>query len=252
MNGKDLLFDGHHFKGKVLIIGAGAAGLYAGFLLKANGVDFRLLEAAERYGGRLGKLEGFADFPLDRGAEWLHGKKSRVGDWVRQTNTAITKDESETVYWHKNELKPSLPVNIDRLFRAGKLPDLSYADYARRRGLGEDYKHILEGIAGDQGASASKLSAYWSVKEFEKWNSGGADYKFAKTYYDLIDQNIAQAIRDQIQINSPVTKIEYSRKMVVVTAGDGETAIPGTVLNRWNPGKWAAISATVSRCLRRQ
>ena len=33
---------------------------------------------------------------------------------------------------------------------------------------------------------------------------------------------------------------------------DGSTAIPGTVLNRWNPGKWAAISATVSRCLRRQ
>ncbi|MDP6468931.1 MAG: ABC transporter permease [Pirellulaceae bacterium] len=33
---------------------------------------------------------------------------------------------------------------------------------------------------------------------------------------------------------------------------DALSAIPGTVLNRWNPGKWAAISATVSRCLRRQ
>lgn len=52
----------------VLIIGAGAAGLFAGKVLADRGIDFRILEASDRYGGRVGKLEGFADYPLDLGA----------------------------------------------------------------------------------------------------------------------------------------------------------------------------------------
>ena len=56
----------------VLIIGAGAAGLTAGNLLEQRGVDFTILEASPTHGGRVRKLEGFADFPIDLGAEWIH------------------------------------------------------------------------------------------------------------------------------------------------------------------------------------
>jgi lysine-specific histone demethylase 1B len=51
----DTLFEGPSFQGKVLIIGAGAAGLYAGYILKSKGIDFQILEAAPNYGGRTGK-----------------------------------------------------------------------------------------------------------------------------------------------------------------------------------------------------
>ena len=66
---------GASYGGKVLIVGAGAAGLYAGYILKSKGVDFEILEASSGYGGRLGKLTNFAKFPIDLGAQWLHGKK---------------------------------------------------------------------------------------------------------------------------------------------------------------------------------
>ena len=56
----------------VAIIGAGAAGLTAGYLLNQASASFRIFEAADRYGGRAQKLEGFADFPLDLGGEWIH------------------------------------------------------------------------------------------------------------------------------------------------------------------------------------
>lgn len=39
---------------KVVIVGGGWAGLSAGYTLKKAGVDFTLLEASERYGGRVG------------------------------------------------------------------------------------------------------------------------------------------------------------------------------------------------------
>ncbi len=61
-----------HRTEKVLIVGAGAAGLSAGFLLERESVDFEILEASSRYGGRVRKVEGFADFPIDLGAEWIH------------------------------------------------------------------------------------------------------------------------------------------------------------------------------------
>lgn len=42
---------------KVVIIGAGCAGLSAAYTLKKKGVDFVVLEATERYGGRVGNRE---------------------------------------------------------------------------------------------------------------------------------------------------------------------------------------------------
>ncbi len=50
---------------KVVIVGAGVAGLTAGYLLEQSGVEFEILEARSEYGGRVRKLEGFADFPID-------------------------------------------------------------------------------------------------------------------------------------------------------------------------------------------
>lgn len=56
----------------VAVIGAGAAGLTAGFLLNKAGSRFHIFEAAPIIGGRARKHTGFADFPLDMGGEWIH------------------------------------------------------------------------------------------------------------------------------------------------------------------------------------
>ena len=60
------------FDGKVIIIGAGAAGLAAGHLLSQQGIEFEILEASKVYGGRMKRDTAFADFPIPLGAEWLH------------------------------------------------------------------------------------------------------------------------------------------------------------------------------------
>ncbi|MEM8501254.1 MAG: NAD(P)/FAD-dependent oxidoreductase [Pseudomonadota bacterium] len=62
----------HSFDGEVLIVGAGAAGLAAAMALKRHGVPYTILEATDRYGGRVKKNDSFADFPIDLGAEWIH------------------------------------------------------------------------------------------------------------------------------------------------------------------------------------
>lgn len=61
-----------NFDGNVLVIGAGAAGMAAGYMLNRFGIDFQILEASSNHGGRVKKIDDFADFPIDLGAEWIH------------------------------------------------------------------------------------------------------------------------------------------------------------------------------------
>ena len=58
--------------GQVIIIGAGAAGLAAGYLLQQQGISYQILEATAVYGGRMKRTTEFANFPIPLGAEWIH------------------------------------------------------------------------------------------------------------------------------------------------------------------------------------
>lgn len=73
-----------NYSGKVVIVGAGAAGLAAGSLLHHHGVDFEILEAAPVYGGRMKRADDFADFPIDLGAEWIHTHPSILSEILNQ------------------------------------------------------------------------------------------------------------------------------------------------------------------------
>ena len=115
---------------KVLIIGAGAAGITAGHLLAERGIDFEILEASATHGGRVRKLEGFADFPIDLGGEWIHtwiGAKPAAftslldGDDSRFP-TVVDKPESVSI-WNGGTLREA---NWIRHIPAPK--DLKFAD----------------------------------------------------------------------------------------------------------------------------
>ena len=219
---KETLFEDVTYDGKVIIIGAGAAGLYAAYMLKSKGIDFQILEASSTYGGRLGKLTGFANFPIDTGAQWLHGENSILGDLIKSSKTKITRDDSETKFWFNNQLIDALPQNTN-IFEGEELPDISYEAYALQNGLGNEYKYIIENIAGDQGAAASHLSVYGNNKDEENWSAGDDDFKFEETFFDLIDKQIGSQVKDQILINTIITKIDYSQSEIKLTDSNNNT-----------------------------
>ena len=68
-------------KPQIIIIGAGAAGLYAARLLHNKGVSFTIIEASNRHGGRIRALidPNFTGFPIELGAENIHGHKNQKG-----------------------------------------------------------------------------------------------------------------------------------------------------------------------------
>ena len=226
---KENLFEDINYEGKIIIIGAGAAGLYAAYILKSKGINFQILEASANYGGRLGKLTGFANFPIDLGAQWLHGKNNILGDLIKKSNTKITLDDSGTKYWFNNQLVNSLPQDTN-IFEGDDLPDISYKDYALQKGLGDEYKYIVENIAGDQGAAASRLSVFGNNVDEENWNSGDDDFKFQETFFDLIENQIASKVKDKILLNTIVSKIDYSQSEIIITDSHNNIYSAGKVI----------------------
>ena len=80
-----------NFSGRVIVVGAGAAGLAAGYLLDRYGIDFQIFEASSVFGGRLKRSADFTDFPVDLGAEWIHDRPASLAELVDDPNidTAI-------------------------------------------------------------------------------------------------------------------------------------------------------------------
>lgn len=62
----------------VAVIGAGAAGLAAGRRLTRAGIRPVILEARDRIGGRVDTARGPGGLPVERGAEFVHGRPESV------------------------------------------------------------------------------------------------------------------------------------------------------------------------------
>jgi len=211
---------------KVLIIGAGASGLNAAKTLLDNNVDFTVLEASDRIGGRLKKNDTFTDFPLDLGAEWIHGEKSKTYYWAKQQGITVVKDKTKGLLFYKEKLytEKKIPEELFPLLEyiiegAGSSKDQSLKNWAIDKGYGSEVYDILESTSNDSGGSASLLSARNAMLEEEEWSAGENDYKVRdKTYFDLVYNTLVPNIKDSIILNSPVTKINYSGEKVVVIA----------------------------------
>ncbi|PHP67055.1 amine oxidase [Zhengella mangrovi] len=62
-------------RGRVVVVGAGLAGLSAARSLLAGGFDVIVLEGRDRIGGRIHTSRLWPDMPMDLGASWIHGTK---------------------------------------------------------------------------------------------------------------------------------------------------------------------------------
>lgn len=151
----------------VVVIGAGAAGLTAGFLLNQAGASFRILEAANIHGGRARKDTSLADFPLEMGGEWIHTSK-RVLNTLSQSGKAADR----AAEWR--------PVTCD-VESGGKL----YQENRYALGWRGEHRFV------------------------------------SSTWFDFFNDFMARDIRDRIDLNTRVTRVDYSGSPLRIGLANG-------------------------------
>lgn len=129
---------GPSYDGTVVIIGAGAAGLYAADILKAQGVKVVIFEASDRVGGRVRTLKSTdsesmsllfnsqsllsSDFPNELGATHIVGSDSKWGKIVEQMKitTVNLSSTSTDNYFLDNTFVEAATAQVDPDFIAAK------------------------------------------------------------------------------------------------------------------------------------
>lgn len=95
---------------RVIVVGAGSAGLSAAYHLKQHGVGVTVFEASKRWGGRVKRSRTLSDVPIDLGAEWIHDDPTILGQMIGQGETELGVKTIEYrpqtyQFWHKDKLR---------------------------------------------------------------------------------------------------------------------------------------------------
>lgn len=225
--------------GRILVIGAGMAGLAAARQLRKAGKEVIVLEARDRIGGRLFTSTKWADAKLDLGATWIHGagEKNPIAKLARDMGARLattSMDNGETFDSDGTPLDAlattqmeSLQSSIQRaLSEAQKATvDVSVQD-AVRKGLNYNSQSqatrnridflVNSTIEHEYSGEAKRLSSYWydSGESYE-----GSEALFLDGYQVLVE-HLAQGL--EIRLGQVVTAISYSSDgEVTVTTNQG-------------------------------
>jgi hypothetical protein len=237
--------------GNVIIIGAGAAGLYAAKVLKEAGINVIILEAADYHGGRVKPLEGFADFNVEAGAEFVHGKGNTAGDPPSFLWSSIN-DYNPDLLLEYGEFKEIYQIGagyeVDPYWDAGLEAawqfylnmyaytgdDILMSDYLNAEyGIDEShpYWHVYEAWIGSEFGTSIKRIGMKSIAISEVlWLTGGKDFLLDDSYLNILDTLFFNPILGDIQYNKQVTSINYEGVNTVVNCADGSSYLTDKVI----------------------
>ena len=217
---------------RVVIVGAGAAGLAAACELAAAGLQPLVLEGRARVGGRIHTLSTGDGAPVELGAEFLHGLAPEVERFIYQHHLAKRQVSDDHWRAHKGIFE-ELPNFWDQLAEVfDKIPkrrgDETYADFAAKVDqVDESTKTLADDfVEGFHAGSAGHISVQ-SIAQAEEASEeveGTKQFRFVAGYGEMVRAMHARAVVGgaRVLLNHAVSRVEWRRGNVRVTARAGE------------------------------
>ncbi|WP_374338870.1 flavin monoamine oxidase family protein [Leeia sp.] len=221
---------------RVLVLGAGMAGLAAARTLVSQGHAVTLLEARERIGGRIWTSTVWPDVPVDMGASWIHGTQGNpLVSLARQAGarTQATRYASTTSYTPRlgkftpaieNDLEAWREVIEQALHNVSTQgPDVAVRTVVERAvgwdKLDEDDRAYINYLLNDHfeqefAGSAEELSA----RHFDSEGFDGDDVLFPQGYSQLTDW-LARGLT--VRLGTVVQSVEQDEREVRVQTSQG-------------------------------
>ncbi|VXD01904.1 Amine oxidase [Pseudomonas sp. 9AZ] len=222
---------------RIIVIGAGIAGLAAASQLAGRGHQVTVLEARTRLGGRLWTSQAWADAPVDLGASWIHEMDGNPLTALAEEAGArlITTSYDSVIDYDVN----GRPLSAARAARLATLKDeYQWAiDQGQRHSIDRSLRNTIESeldwaslsnadqellafitnstAEQEYAGSRNDLSTYWfdSLGGYD-----GDDAVFAEGYQTLINF-LARGLN--IQLGQTVSAIDSSTSTVKVTTNSG-------------------------------
>jgi monoamine oxidase len=221
---------------KVIVIGAGAAGLYTGWYLHERGFDVTILEASDRVGGRVRHLSGFADFDIELGAEEIHGNQSEWYRIVQQAGGELLTETTEDYYFFKQDLanqnepvlkKENQALQYNEFIKSMNFVENAYTysgvdktveQHLASSGISWNMFGVVNGLLGNEyGTSNNRLSIKGLAEEDSLWSAGEESYSLKnKTMLSIMEAKFASAM-GKVKLNTQVKIIDYQGDKVRLT-----------------------------------
>jgi monoamine oxidase len=222
---------------RVVLIGAGLAGLSVASVLPAAGHEVLVLEARTRIGGCIRTSRLWPDLPVDLGASWIHGVNGNpITALADQAGVARV----PTSYYHGLSLGPEgqridltgameaaeTLVSAARDAAGQRETDISLADAVRSSpgwqqadaGTRRLTRHFVNGTVEQEYAGVWSETSAWHVDSKEEF--GGPEVMFPGGYYQIADHLTG---RFTVRMGQTVSALAPTTEGVEVSIAGGPT-----------------------------
>ncbi|WP_333894394.1 flavin monoamine oxidase family protein [Mycolicibacterium gadium] len=217
-------------KERIVVIGAGMAGLAAARRLTDAGMDVTVVEARDRLGGRTW-TDTTLGVPIDLGAAWIHGPEGNpITELADQVNARrVETDFDEPVMFQDGRelaaevVEATLQRWQEITKELGVLSEAAGEDESVATGLAEvaDIRDplvqwsVASEIVGEYAADPEELSLKWLGNEGE---FGGPDLILPGGYTQLV-QHLARGLT--IRLSAEVKRVSYGGSGVRIETSQG-------------------------------
>ena len=218
----------NNFRGEVIIIGAGLAGLYAAEMLIQQGVSVKVLEATDGWGGRMRSLPLASDAARMAQNRVIQGQFSVLYDLLQQTQTPLTPYTENNLYYFNGTLNTEAEANQNTFFQemlqaveslnTFNGADITVQEYFDALGISSNLAAVSNVLTAQPlGTSYDRVSALGIAKQYEQWSAGMNKYVVSSSNLEqALEQAFAGAL-NSVQYATPVSSIDYTGNRIILT-----------------------------------
>ena len=249
------------YEGTVAIIGAGAAGLYAGDILYSQGLDVVIFEASGRPGGRVQTFNPGSepssslffdpenllnyDFPLELGAEKIYGAGSAWGQLANKLDVPVIEVRSSAPqdrYLLDKSLQSDSTLTNDTAYQSAKnffnaliqfagRPDLTVAEAIQNAGIDAHVHAILNSWIGNRyGTSNDRLGIAALAEALTLKTHGGIPWMLKGNAMESVLFSGFNKVMGNVQLNTAIQSIDYSGERIALIDQNGKTILADKVI----------------------
>lgn len=232
---------------RVVVAGAGLAGLVAARDLAARGADVHVVEARKRLGGRVWTDREFADDPVELGGEFIDAEHEALRSVCKELKLdlqpvlregfglALDVNGRVHVFNGMKQAWADLKGAVAKEAAAFNAVDCDWGSTAaqvigrhsfrallEKRGASREVLATADGMRGFFLADADQLSALVGVEQTMAWTDpGDVSMSRVKGGNDRLVDALAKHSRARISLQAAVSRIEQDDREVRVVVADG-------------------------------